>query len=84
MDPRFTSNQYKILETMYDNMLIVEGEQVCPLGQKDISVIMEINRMTVNQLVQELKNDGYIISEGRQRYRLSDYATKLIEMTKNI
>lgn len=84
MDPRFTSNQYKILEIMYDNSILVEGQNICPLCQKDISSLMDMNRMTVNQMIQELKVDGYIISEGRQRYRLSEYARRIIETTKDL
>lgn len=33
MNAMFTTNQYKVLEVMYENTLTIADEEYCPLGQ---------------------------------------------------
>lgn len=72
MNPKMTTNFYKVLEALYKNQLNIGSETYCPLGQDEIAIIVSCNRMTVNALLKELKSEGYVISAKNKHYCLTE------------
>lgn len=60
MNAMFTTNQYKVLEVMYENTLSIADKEYCPLGQGEIADELGLSRAVVNKIFTELKEAGYI------------------------
>jgi len=84
MDSMFTTNQYKILETMYNNTLSIANKEYCPLGQGEIADELNLSRAVVNKMFAELKDAGYISMVTRGKWKLSDKALEMIRITKKL
>lgn len=84
MNPKMTTNYYKILEAMWENQLSVGNETFCPLGQDEIAVIVGCNRMTVNSALKELKAEGYVVSSKNRHYSITVKGADTIEKAKSI
>lgn len=72
----FTNDRYKVLDCMKQRQIDVSGIQVVPLSQRQISVITGVAYKTVNNIIKELKANGYINYQGttRGKYSLTDKA----------
>ncbi len=84
MNTIFTTNQYKVLEVMYNNKLSIADKEYCPLGQGDIANELRLSRAVVNKIFTELKEAGYISMITRGKWILSDDANKMIKITQKI
>lgn len=84
MDAIFTTNQYKVLEAMFNNTLSVADRKYCPLGQGEIANELGLSRVAVNKIFTELKDAGYISMVTRGKWKLSDKATKIIRVTNQL
>jgi Mn-dependent DtxR family transcriptional regulator len=84
MDAMFTTNQYKVLEIMYENTLTIAEEKYCPLGQGEIAKQLEISRAVVNKVFNDLKENGYISMVTRGKWKLSNGAINLIQITQGL
>ncbi len=84
MNALLITNQYKILELMYSNTVNIAGEDYCPLGQGDVAKELQISRAVINRMFTELKKAGYISMITRGKWKLSDDAIHLMEVTRNL
>lgn len=84
MNAMFTTNQYKVLEVMYENTLSIADKEYCPLGQGEIADELGLSRAVVNKIFTELKEAGYISMVTRGKWKLSDGATEMIRITQRL
>ena len=84
MNAIFTTNQYKVLEVMYDNTLSIADKEYCPLGQGEIANELGLSRAVVNKIFTELRETGYISMITRGKWRLSDQANEMIKVTHRL
>jgi biotin operon repressor len=72
----FTNDRYKILDCMQQRQIDISGYKIVPLSQRQISGITGMAYKTVNNIIKELKANGYIIHKGTTRgnYLLTDKA----------
>lgn len=84
MNPKMTTNYFKVLEALYDNQLQVGDNTYCPLGQNEIATIVSCNRMTVNTALKDLKDDGYVIYARNKQYFLTQKGIDVIKKAKEI
>lgn len=84
MNDIFTTNQYKVLEVMYDNTLSIADKEYCPLGQGEIAEKLGFSRAVVNRIFTELKEAGYISMVTRGKWKLSDQASEMIKVTQRL
>jgi Transcriptional regulator len=63
---------------MSERQIDVAGNTYVPLSQQQIADITEISKKTVNMIIKELKDNGYIEYKGKTRgkYFLTDKANK--------
>ncbi|OPX42075.1 hypothetical protein CLHUN_40740 [Ruminiclostridium hungatei] len=82
----FTNDRYKVLSCMDERQIEVSGLVYALLSQRQIADITGIAFGTVNTIIKDLKNNGYIEYSGkatRGKYSLSDKAKLAIsEMEK--
>ncbi len=84
MNPKMTTNYFKVLEALYDNQLQIGESQYCPLGQNEIALIVGCNRMTVNNALKELKEDNYVSFVKNKHYALTEKGMVAIKKSKEI
>lgn len=84
MNPKMTTSYFKVLEAVYDNQMQIGSELYCPLGQYEIATILNYNRMTVNNILKELKADGYILCEKNKRYVITPKGRDAMQKAKEI
>ena len=84
MNAMFTTNQYKVLEVMYDNTLSIADKEYCPLGQGEIADELGLSKAVVNKIFTELKEAGYISMVTRGKWKLSDGATEMTRITQRL
>lgn len=84
MDTIFKTNQYKVLEVMYKNTVIIAGKEYCPLCQEEIAKDLGLSRAIINKNFSELKNNGYIEMVTRGKWKLSSQANEFIKITQRL
>lgn len=84
MNAIFTTNQYKVLEVIYNNTLSIADNKYCPLGQGEIADELGLSRAVVNKIFTELKENGYISMVTRGKWKMSDEATEMIRVTQKL
>lgn len=84
MDEMFTTNQYKVLETIYNNTVTIAEKEYCPLGQREIAEELGLSRAVVNKIFAELKEAGYISVVTRGKWKLSAEASEMIRITQGL
>lgn len=85
MKNKLTTNYYKVLEILYDNIANINHEQVSIITQIEIAEQLGLSKITVNSLFKELRDDGLIVSRNMVgRYYLSEDAIKIVETIKSI
>jgi len=74
----FTNDRYKILSCMAERQIEVAGNVYAPLSQRQISEITGLAFKTVNAVIKELRDNGYVDYKGttRGKYSLTDKAKK--------
>lgn len=78
----FVNDNYRLLKFLYDNQTEVLNEIIIPLSQTQISENLGISKGKVNAIMKELIDSGYILSEVRGKYRLSDASATIIKCIK--
>ena len=85
MKNKLTTNYYKVLEILYDNIANINHQQVSIITQIEIAEQLGLSKITVNSLFKELREDGLIVSRNMVgRYYLSEKAMKIVETIKTI
>lgn len=75
MSEFFVNDKYRVLECMANRQISVKNEQVIKLSQQDIADILHFTKTKVNSIVNELKDNGYIVQlSARGKYSLTEKA----------
>ena len=80
---KMTTNYYKVLSFMYDNIIEINGESMIPLTQNEISIIIKINKVTINKLFKEYVDDGFLYKKSN-RYYFTEDAINIVKKMKNL
>jgi DNA-binding MarR family transcriptional regulator len=82
----FLNENYKVLNLMYGHECDIGGKKICPLTQKEIAEMMDLNIMTINKIIKKLKSSDYIepYNNSKGRYVLKDKAYRFIKTINNI
>ena len=80
---RFITDDFRVLAYLYDKQA-PDGKAY--VTQQEVADYLELNRATINKIIGELKNEGYIQLDGNHvgRYILSDVAIVVIETFRSI
>jgi len=81
----FTNDRYKVLECMCQRQIDISGNQCVPLSQRQIAEMTGVAYKTVNNIIKALKDNGYILHEGKTRgkYALTDKAKTVFANMQN-
>lgn len=80
----FVNDKFKVLECMEQRQIQVNGESIVKLSQQEIADILGFTKTKVNNIVRELKENGYLIQASlRGKYVLTDVANQEINRMKN-
>jgi len=71
---------------MSERQIDVAGNTYVPLSQQQIADITEISKKTVNMIIKELKDNGYIEYKGttRGKYFLTEKANKELKKLRDM
>ena len=83
---KMTTNYYKVLEILYDNLVVIDGEQVSIMTQVNIAKKTGLTTVTVNSIFKELKEDGLIRQNKKlvRFYCLSEEAINIVKKMKRV
>lgn len=84
MRDMFTTNEYKVLQKIYDNSYMISGRLYCPLSQMDVANDIGLSRAAINRIFSRLQESGDIKALGRSKWQLSDEAANMIKMTEKL
>ena len=79
---RFTTDDFRVLAYLYDKQA-PDGKAY--VTQQEVADHLQLNRATINKIIGELKNEGYIQPDGTHngRYILSDKAIQIVKAFRN-
>ena len=80
---KFTNSKFKLLAYMYDNKL---KNNLIVATQDEMAVALGVSRATINRIIIELREEGYIDADGPHfgRYILTDSAINIVKTFKLI
>lgn len=79
------SNNYKVLEIMYDSQITINDLTYTPMTQDDIATALSCDRMTINTIFKKLKEENLIEKTPTKRqYRLTKEALRIVKAIKRI
>ena len=80
----FVNDKFKVLECMEQRQIQVNDESIVKLSQQEIADILGFTKTKVNNIVRELKGNGYLTQlSSRGKYILTDIANEEINKMKN-
>lgn len=74
----FINDRMRILMLLNQNLVNIDGVQMCPMNQNEIANEIGCSKVKANQLIRELIDEGYILTFKKGRYSLSDEAIDII------
>ena len=79
----FTNDNFKVLAELYDDK---DGKGTVHMTQQEVADKVGLCRVTVNRIMGELKELGYIQTDGVHmgRYILTEPALNVVEKIRNI
>ena len=80
----FITNEYRVLEVLCNNSVYVKETRFCALHQYEIAEELNLSRASVNTIFSNLQSEGYISMITRGRWKISDEAMHLIEVTQQL
>ena len=80
---QFLTDNYHVLSYLYDNSL--QDNRIC-ISQQEIADAIGLGRTKVNAIMQELKQQGYLVSEHGHmgRYLITPQAILLLKNIKTV
>ena len=82
MNEILTTKYYKLLEIVFENLLVIDEEECCTLTQAELSKLLGTSRLVTNKIIKELVSIGYIIRKRKSRIQLSNTAYNIIDKTR--
>ena len=80
----FITNEYRVLEVLCTNSVYVKETRFCALNQYEVAEELKLSRANVNKIFSNLQTEGYITMITRGRWKVSDDAIHLIEVTQEL
>lgn len=80
----FITNEYRVLEVLCTNSVCVKETRFCALHQYEIAEELHLSRANINKIFSNLQSEGYISMITRGRWKVSDDAMHLIEVTQQL
>ena len=80
----FITNEYRVLEVLCTNSVYVKETRFCALHQYEIAEELNLSRANINKIFSNLQTEGYISMITRGRWKVSDDAIHLIEVTQRL
>ena len=80
----FITNEYRVLEVLCTNSVYIKGTRFCALHQYEIAEELNLSRANINKIFSNLQAEGYISMITRGRWKISDDAIHLIEVTQRL
>lgn len=79
----FTNDSFKILNYLYDQR---NGDNIASITQQELADMFGISRVTVNKLIGDLTQNGYLkrCESKLARYQLSQEAIDFVKGVRNI
>ena len=75
----FANDKYRVLTCMARRQIAVKDNAVVKLSQQEIAEILQISKVRINAIINDLKSEGYVIQQSpRGKYLLTDKATKIL------
>lgn len=76
------SDTLKVLKILFDRAIILEDEDVlyCKLSQVEIVNISHFCKSKVNQIIIELKKQGYLVQKNYCKYIITDKTKQLFKL----
>ena len=68
-----------LLSCMAERQIPVKGSMIIKLSQQEIAEILNLSKVKVNGIINELKTDGYLIqNSSRGKYILTEKAVNIL------
>ena len=80
----FITNEYRVLEVLCTNSVYVKETRFCALHQYEIAEELNLSRANINKIFANHQTEGYISMITRGRWKISDDALRLIEVTQQL
>lgn len=80
----FQTNEYRVLEILCTNSVCVKETRFCAMHQYEIAEELNLSRASINKIFSDLQTEGYISMITRGRWKVSDDAIHLIEVTRQL
>jgi DNA-binding IclR family transcriptional regulator len=82
----FTNEKYKILKTLLEYEISIDGIKYSPLTQDDLAKLCKLGKSKVNKLIKELIFNRYIfkLNGKRGKYSLSNESYRVIDQINGI
>lgn len=80
----FLNDNYLILKLLYDNQVIVFGEEVIPITQNDVCEKLGFSKNKIYKIFQNFQQDGILICHSKGKYSLTNKAKYIIEEIEKI
>ena len=82
MSDYFMNDRYRVVECMAQRQILVNENLVVKLSQQEMAEILGFTKTKVNNILRELKDNGYIIQlSARGKYSLTEKAnSELMKM----
>lgn len=76
----FSNDRYRVLSCMAERQIKVKDNLIIPLSQTDIANEVNLSKVKVNNIISELKENGYIVQQSpRGKYLLTDKGNEAIK-----
>ena len=75
----FANDKFEVLSCMAERQIPVKGSMIIKLSQQEIAEILNLSKVKVNGIINELKTDGYLIqNSSRGKYILTEKAVNIL------
>lgn len=80
----FITNEYRVLEILCANFVYIKEVRFCALNQNEVAEELKLSRANINKIFSNLQTEGYISMITRCRWKISDEAIHLIQVTQQL
>ena len=73
------NNKLRVLSFMAERQIPVKSSMIIKLSQQEIAEILDLSKVKVNAIINELKADGYLIqNSSRGKYSITKKAVDIL------
>lgn len=76
----FVNEKMKVLFILKEHQVEIDGVNVCPLNQQEISNLVPCGKLKTNQIIKELVDEGYVeMLRVKGRYMITEKGLELLK-----